>query len=360
MSTEFSAFAPPSLDGAPAAPSLPSPTIAAPTLPGAGAIPQLPSLPTAAGAPAASIPAPSSPSEALLSSSLLPVDEQDGSGPTSQSFGLTAGLIALVIGACALVAYGFVSMSPTDTAEPTPPPADEAATSPLVIPIENARDVVADFNDNSGEVELLNELGLDATGNPLAHAEQTPAAAAAAAGHRFTWSYGTGDASTVTVDSTTGNFSFESTTGTQYRLVDGTSFVRAGVAASWSQVDGDALETIQRLGLEQPITVDSIVADIESIAAIATTRSDDGTTLVSISIDDMEFATAMPDVRIAWLAEMGVPNSDAVLDGAFITADAAVAPDGQTIDQLVVTAGPWTSTYQLDQVFDIAPVIEAP
>jgi hypothetical protein len=251
VSTEFSAFAPPSLDVPPAIPPAPAQAIGVPTLPSAAPATEQRSF-----------------LEAPLSSSPLLFDEPEEPECPSRSLGLTAGLVAIVVGAGALVAYGFATMPPGDAGDPAAPLVTQAAASPLIIPIEDARSVVADVNDNAAEVELLDELGLDPAGNP-------------------------------------------------------------------------------RSSVDQPATLTDIVANIEPIAAVTTTSFDDGTSFVLISIDDKEFADAMPVVRTAWLTQMGVPNSDVVLeDGSLITASADVAADGETITSLTVTVGSWTATYQ--------------
>jgi hypothetical protein len=152
---ESSAFAPPSLDVPPAIPSTPAEAIAVPTLPSAPPAAEQPSFP-----------------EAPLSSSPFSFDEPGEPECPPHPLGLTAGLVAFVVGAGALVAYGFATMPPGNAGDPAAPLVTQAATSPLIIPIEDARSIVAVVNDNAAEVELLDELGLDPAGNPRSSVDQ--------------------------------------------------------------------------------------------------------------------------------------------------------------------------------------------
>lgn len=63
-------------------------------------------------------------------------------------------------------------MPPGNAGDPAAPLVTQAATSPLIIPIEDARSIVAVVNDNAAEVELLDELGLDPAGNPRSSVDQ--------------------------------------------------------------------------------------------------------------------------------------------------------------------------------------------
>lgn len=245
----------------------------------------------------------------------------------------------------------------TDDASPvddSAPPADldfapQDVSSPLVAPIHDAADVVAEIDDNSGESEALDMLGLDETGNVVA------------AGHRFTWNYGTDDTTTITVDATTGNYAFESSDGVDWRRIDGTSYGRRG-DLGWAQVDGDTLESAQRLGLDGPATIEQIVGPLtDEYASTVTDQRGDGTSVVYAEIDAHDLWSDHPDEHLTWLGLMGIPNPNQPVEpGSIIVVDALVAADGRTVETLTVTTSTFTSSYTLNEVFDTAPVIEVP
>ncbi len=268
---------------------------------------------------------------------------------------VVAGLIA-----SAAIGYGWLVISTRDEpstsapSEPAPPSNELAiepqdVSNPLVVPIDDASEVVAEINDNSEETEALDLLGLDETGNTVA------------AGHRLTWSSGTGHTITITVDAATGNYAVESSDGFEWRRIDGTSYGRSGDMA-WSQVDGSALESVPRLGLDGPVTIDQILDPlIGEYSSTVTDRRDDGTSTVNAEVDSYALWNDHPDQRLTWLALMGVPNPDQdVAPGSIIVVAASVRSDGRTVDNVTVTTPTLTSTYFLNEVFDTAPVIEVP
>ncbi len=238
--------------------------------------------------------------------------------------------------------------------EPTPQTqldiAPQDVSNPIVVPIDDASEVMTQVDDNSSEAEALDLLGLDETGSIVA------------AGHRFTWSDGTGGTATTTVDAATGDYAFESSDGFRYRRIDGTTYAgRDGVA--WSEVDGgDGLDSVQRLGLDGPVTIDQIVDPlIDDYSSSVTNQRGDGTSAVHVEIDSHGLWTDHSIQRLTWLAQMGIPNPEAdVAPGSIIVVDASVGTDGRTVETFTVTTATFTSTYVLDEVFETAPVIEVP
>jgi hypothetical protein len=270
------------------------------------------------------------------------------------------GVLAVALVASIGLGYGWLAMSKPDdestssTREPTPSTSALAiepqdVSNPLVVPIDDASDVVAQIDDNSAEEEALDLLGLDQTGNPLA------------AGHRFTWSFGTDETTTITVDATTGNYAFESSDGFEWRRIDGTSYGRRGDIA-WSEVDGDALGSVLRLGADGPVTIDQILDPITDEYASSVTRQlDDGTSAVYAEIDEHGLWNDLPAEHLRWLGLMGIPSPDQAIEpGAIIVVDVVLAADGRTVDTFTVTTEKFASSYTLDHLFETAPVIEVP
>lgn len=371
MTIEHSPFAPPTTGDAPAAPpfglpTLPraaTPTIATPT-------------PAPAPFPAPTLPSPTTaPSTPLSTPPLAPLaattpDRADAPNPKRSRTPLIvlAGLTVATIAGAAWFSMSSADDNPDDASspqsnvlEPTSPADPDSAppnqldlapqdvSSPIVVPIDDATEVVAQVDDNSAEADALDLLGLDETGNVVA------------AGHRFTWSSGSGDTTTITVDATTGDYAFESSDGFEWRLVDGTPFIRRG-DLEWSQAESDTRESAQRLGLDGPVTVEQILDPLTAeYASSVMTQPDGGTTSMSAEIDAYGLWSDYPDERRIWLGLMGIPNAeDTVEPGEVIVVTATMAADGRTVNTFTVTTPEYASTYTLDQVFETAPVIAAP
>lgn len=228
--------------------------------------------------------------------------------------------------------------------------APQDVSNPIVVPIDDASEVMTQVDDNSSEAEALDLLGLDETGNIVA------------AGHQFTWSDGTGATATTTVDAATGDYAFESSDGFTYRRIDGTTYAgRNGVA--WTEVDdGTGLDSVQRLGLDGPVTIDQIIDPlIDDYSSSVTNQRGDGTSAVSAEIDSHGLWNDHSLARLTWLAQMGIPNSEVDVEpGSIIVVDASVGTDGRTVETLTVTTPTFTSTYVLDEMFETAPVIDLP
>jgi hypothetical protein len=279
------------------------------------------------------------------------------SGRSGGSIFVLAILVAAAIGGGAWYALGE-----SDDAVPEQEPVVTSAldieaqdvTSPLLVPIEDANDVIEAIDENSTEAEALDLLGLDETGNPIS-------AATNAAGYRFVWSYGTAETATVIVDATTGNFDFEVSDGTEWRRVDGTVFSRRDDLA-WTLVDGNAFGSIQRLGLDAPLTIEQLVDPVTNeFTASAGTARDDGTSQVVAEIDAFAYAAARPDAFGDWMAQLGHPSdAAAIAPGDVVVVQAELATDARTIDLATVTTTTLTTSYELVELFETAPVIESP
>ncbi len=71
--------------------------------------------------------------------------------------------LVLLAGIAAIGYIGYQSISGSDPTEPTPTPAAgtvPAPASPLLVPINEAQDVVDQINDNAVEDELIDELDI--------------------------------------------------------------------------------------------------------------------------------------------------------------------------------------------------------
>ncbi len=272
----------------------------------------------------------------------------------------------LMVAVLALGAIGggaWYALGQSDDAAPTEQePATTSAldieaqdvTNPILVPIEDANDVVEAIDENSTEAEALDALGLDATGNPIS-------AAANAAGYRFVWSYGTAETATVIVDATTGNFGFEVSDGTEWRRIDGTVFVRRDDTA-WSPVDGDPLGSIGRLGLDAPLTIEQLIDPVTSeFTASASTERDDGSSEVVAEIDAFAYAAARPEAFGDWMTQLGHPSNPATIaPGDVVVVQADIGTDARTIDLATVTTTTFVTSYELLELFETAPVIESP
>lgn len=364
MTTEFSPFAPPTLGDAPAGAAPPPPPIT-PSLPAAPPLPTLAPLPSPAPPPAP-IPAP----PATTASPATPAAPSDpeippapSEPPPAKRSHLPVLLLILLgivtIGGAVWFALATSDEATTSTTSPQPPTsvldiAPQDVSSPVVEPIDDARDVIADIDENTEEAEALDLLGLDETGNPATVANPV-------LGHRFTWNFGTEETATITVDDTNGNYELVSGDGLEQRHVDGRSYGRRD-GSTWAEVDAETLESIEPLGLDGPLTVDQVIDPMTAeYTASVTEPRDDGTLLLSAEVDAFDYVTAQPDDYTNWMALLGHPESEtAVQPGAVVVVQAEVAADGTTINLLTVTSESFATSYTLDELFETAPAIDAP
>jgi hypothetical protein len=249
------------------------------------------------------------------------------------------------------------SDSATSGDESTPPTgldiAPQDVSSPLVVPIDDASEVMAEVNDNSAEAEALDLLGLDETGNQVPDVQP-------AAGHRFTWTYGSDNAVTITVDTTTGNYQFESSDGIERRRVDGTSYDRRA-DITWTQTDGVVLESVPRLGFYGPITLEQIIDQVtDEYATSTTSQLADGTTQVTAEVDAFAYSEGHSGERLDWMTVLGHPAATTVQPGEIVVIQAQLDADGSTVNLMTVTTSTFATSYTLDELFASAPVIAAP
>lgn len=242
--------------------------------------------------------------------------------------------------------------------EPAPAPAADAPASPgLDEPTPNsdsigqigadaisgAEDLVDALNSRDDETELLAELGLDPLGEPLADAATT----LDAAGHTFRWTDRAGSTATITVVAATGDHSLRTDDGIEFRSIGGTAFARTAGSDEWAEITGEAIASIDRLGLAGPLTTGDLLGDA---APYATERAGGAT------IDDAAFVAADPAAREAWLDLIGL---SATLDGP-LTATYELLSDGATISSATLER-PATGervSYQLAELHQQPPVIE--
>jgi hypothetical protein len=258
---------------------------------------------------------------------------------------LLAVLGLVVIG---LVAYlGYAKMTATsDDAAPVPAE-PRTPSSPIVVPIEDAGEVVTEINDNAPEEELLDELGLDPIGRP------------APAGYGFFIADASGRSRSVQVDSTTGNYSIETVEGVAIRSIDGMTYTRTTAGDEWVPVD-PAVLAAQSFGLDG-ITVVSDVLPSELAAYVSPVSTEvvGGIESSISSVDLAAFRTTDPALFATWSAPFGF---DPATLGTFGTdpMTVTISVDEQGIVQSFVIAAPGdgpSMTYRLEALYDAAPLI---
>ncbi len=363
MTIEHSPFAPPALGDVPAAvppPGIPTLPPSAPlsTPPPTVAAAPLPSAPTLVGTPHL---APPSTADGVPSP-VSPIGASTRSTPPKRkrSWGSFLVLGLLVVATIAGAAWYALSApdGPGPAQEPTPSTgldiAPQDLSNPLLVPIDDASDVVAEIDDNSEEVDALDALGLDETGEPVVTAE-------AVGGHRFTWNYGPDETSTVIVDTTTGNYAVVSGDGVELRHVDSRSFRRTA-ESPWVEVDSGTLEAVRPLGLDAPLTIDLVLDPVtEAYTSSAATPLDDGASLITAEVDAFAYSQAQPTERIRWMSLMGHPAIDDVVEpGDVVVVQAELAADGRTVERLTVTTSGFSTGYALGEIFTSAPAIDVP
>ncbi len=236
-------------------------------------------------------------------------------------------------------------VGPTDAAVTELPPVRE------VIPgegagaaIQDAQDLADAINADQGEGELLEELGLNATGQPLP---------AAPVGHEFSWTFADGVTATIVVDTVTGDHSYVDSTGLSFRKVGELAFGQPAADQPWAMIDDSQLASIRRSGLDRPLMVDDLVGG--PVAAYASV-SGDGSIW---SIDEVAFQSADAAGRDAWANAVGLPVE---APAGVVTIWISTAADGTTVSTASIERDSTgeTVTYQLARLFDQSPGIEAP
>jgi hypothetical protein len=266
----------------------------------------------------------------------------------------------MFIGALAIIAVsvvGYVSyrkvVGPEDTAAPIDAApsvtrAPSEPSSPLVVPIDDAQEVVAEINGNSVEEELLDDLGLDSVGRP-----QVP-------GYLFTTLDASGAALTVQVDATTGNYSIESTTGLGFRTIDGVTYQRAAATDEWAEADITDFQRTQPFGLDGVvIATDLLPSSLDAYVTIVSSEVVNGVTGSIHSVDVAALRIADPDLLASWSTPFGLDSATlGNADGEPVTITMMV-DDERTVQSFDITPpapGP-SVTYRLEAVYDAAPLI---
>ena len=238
--------------------------------------------------------------------------------------------------------------------EPAPDDApDEGGSGAAAIDaIDDARDVVGRIDANDGEEELLAELGLGPTGEPI----EVPADGAA--GYHFTWIDPSGQVLDVVVDGATGDYSVDASDGISFRLVGDEFFGRRAPDADWFALADDPFDSIPVVGLDGVPTVASILPPVTAGFVISDTTDGSVRTVV---VDDAALAGFDLGARNAWLRPWGLldDSGEAATDVVVrITADpSGTGVVGASIDAPVLGG---VAAFSIEDVFSIAPTIEVP
>jgi len=301
-----------------APPTLPPPGTApvagqnelAPTFP-QPSLPSVPAAPAAAAVPT-TIPSASVPNrEQFIASSSPPAPRKKKRGRRALVLIVLAGLLAGG-GIIAWQTFGNTEDQTTDDllvgtdGDEDDASADDTSIGQLAVDvIDETEDVVGQINDNGEETELLAELGLDPTGNPI----DEPAAPVAPTRYSFLYSGADFVSSVgVDVDLDTGSYSVETAEGEGARFVDGSLYMRPSADGEWSIADGAPTPRIPQLD-EFP-TLESVIDEaIRPHVLAEETRENGYGTVSSFLIDDQALHASDPAARAAWLGPWGLDES---------------------------------------------------
>ena len=369
----------------------PPPTTTPPAAP-ADALPTLPSLPPAgsptttttdtdvpdadSGAVSVVPDADSGPDAGSAAVSSTPTAGATPTTPGARRRELPVGWILAAVAATIVGVSGFVVLGTgSDPVEPTdPPPAVEAAdqrdpdaapadaASPdpdgggsgvaAIDAIDDARDVVGEIDANDGEEELLAELGLGPTGEPIEVPADGPA------GHHFTWIDPSGQVLDVVVDTVSGDYAVDASDGISFRLVGDEFFGRQDPDGEWFALADDPFDSIPVIGLDGVPTVETILPP--SVAAFATSDSTDGA-VRTIVVDDAALAAADLEARNDWLRPWGLldESGEAATDAVVrITTDpSGTGVVGASIDTPVLGG---VAAFSVEEILSTPPSIDVP
>jgi hypothetical protein len=367
VATEFSSFDSSTLPApGPATPSvpLPPPTGAAPAAP-----PSLPVLPPP-GAPQA---APATADVATDSAEPLtaippvaPPGDTDPDAPSNDEkrrppVGLLIALFAaIVVGIAGFFVLSGDSSSDGADAPPVtrPRPAadgnvaadvDSEPETAIGEILDDANDVVADINANGQEEELLAELGLDATGNPIEVAD---------AGYRFTWEDPSGQDLDIIVDSASNDYAVVASDGISFRHIGDAYYGQSGDDGEWYELAGDPFGAIPVVGLDGIPSVDEVVP--AAVTPYVVSDTVDGPSRV-VMIDDAAFAAADLDARNAWLAPWGLID-ETVDSASSVVVRLTFDPSGDNVvgAHIETPAIGGFAAFSITETYEVAPVIENP
>jgi hypothetical protein len=338
--------------------------LTAPTLPEAG-VPTLPGIPSA---PA--------PTPGTLSDPIAPVgpvalhESATTTNPGPKQGGSSIGKflpILLVLGAGALGYVGFTSMSSGDADEGVGSPVATAAPvatapaagSPLLVPINDAKDVVEQINENSTEQDALDELGLGGRGEPVVTEAPRVEAVDLSVGAgvqvhagdvikddlvtvlgapTFNYRFQRGAAleQSIWVDSASGNR--ELFDGTTYvRAVDGVVFQTTDPTGAWA-IDPAVMPT-DSLALRSAMVTLAEVLPEDLLNEVTATTAGEASASGRYLFVDAELAEAAPGIRGTWLTSWGFDPTMAPLgiDG-FVDGVPDVAAPGMILVTVVTSS----------------------
>lgn len=332
----------------PASPGLPAPGLAPspPTL-----TPLTPVAPAPADVPAIE----------PATNGLLAPDEATPSGPKRRTpVGVLVALFAVAVVAIAgyfVLSGGTSSGDESDAPAVTRPAANPVAAgesepeTAISQMLDDADNVVTDVNANAQEEELLAELGLDATGNPVV-------VQSADAGYRFTWADPSGQDLDIIVDSASDSYSVTASDGISFRFIDGRYFGQSGADGEWYELADDPFGDIPVVGLAGiPSEVDVISP---SMSPYIVSDTIDGPTRV-VMIDDAAFAAADLIARNAWLAPWGLV--DETMDAASsVVIRLTFDPSGDSVvgTHIETPAIGGFASFSITETYEVAPIIENP
>lgn len=336
----------------PALPGLPTPGDVAPPAP---------TLTPAAPAPVLTIEPVPAPAPAPVGAGLPPIDEETPSSPKRRTpVGLLVALFAVAVVGIAgffVLSGGNSSGDESDApavTRPAPNPAAAVDSEPETAIgqiLDDANDVVGDVNANAQEEELLGELGLDATGNPVV-------VQGAAVGYRFTWADPSGQDLDIIVDTAADNYAVTASDGISFRFIEGNYFGQSGADGEWYELADDPFGEIPVVGL------DGIPSEAEvlpsSVAPFVVSDTIDGPTRV-VMIDDAAFAAADLDARNEWLAPWGLIDESAASASSVVIRLTFDPSTGSVVGAHVETpAIGGFASFSISETYEVAPVIENP
>lgn len=208
------------------------------------------------------------------------------------------------------------------------------ATSPLVAPINDARDVVEQINDNAAENELIEELGIVPTptpnGDPVPESTAPDLGVGAPAFH-YSYEIGGAPVQSIWVDGTTGDR--ESFDGTTYmRSTGGAVYTTTDPAGLW-QLAADFPPTSTLAMLNQMLTLDDVLPEaffeLESASAL-----NEGLGYGRYLFTETALAGIDAAVRQAWMSTWGFDAA-----AALVPVDGIVAgvPDAAGPGEILIT-----------------------
>jgi hypothetical protein len=283
----------------------------------------------------------------------MPVGDPDGpkteanwkkkrkKSPARKMFGFI--VMLAILGGIGYGAFlGYQQLAP-EVAPPTVP-LDDPDTL-----IGRSNELTNQINENSEEIEALDQLGLDPTG---------AAPAASVQSYSFLWSDPTGQQFQIAVDTETQNFTM--TNGTlSVRRIGSDVFTQQTANGPWSAATLPSELAV--VGLAGPLTLQAVVPD--SISAWIAQGSEATTGRLVYQIDEARLALDAPDVWQAYLSAWGLTDEAlaARSPGRDLELLVQVEPDGQVV--LVEMDSPSIGgkvTYTLTSMSGAPLVVENP